>query len=177
HRLQQYSQRLDHLAHRLAQQHPELKLRAQRRELATASELLQRAMQRSVKSRQNQLQTLQYRLQLRHPRRLLQQQSQALGTTRQRLRELMRARMQQARGELQQLARTLNAVSPLATLDRGYAVLGLAEKEQVISRIGQVQAGDKVNAQLADGRLYCSIDRISLETLPGLAGEELDRDV
>jgi exodeoxyribonuclease VII large subunit len=171
HRLHQHSQKLDHLSHRLTQQHPEVKLRAQRRELITVTAQLARAVQRSIQSRQSRLQELHYRLQLRHPQRLVQQQSQLLLNSRQRLQDLLRGHLSQARGSLQQLARTLNAVSPLATLDRGYAVLSQVDNPAVISRASGLQAGQQISAQLADGRLYCSIDRVSSETLQAAASD------
>ncbi len=177
HRLQQFAQRLDHLAHRLAQQHPEVRLREQKRELVAAQQHLLRAMQRSLQTRQNSLQQLQLRLQLRHPGRELLLRMKALQATRQRLREAGRARLQQARSKLHELARTLNAVSPLATLDRGYAVISRVQDSAVIANVGNLQAGERISAQLADGRLYCSIDRISDEVLQaametGLAGNK-----
>jgi exodeoxyribonuclease VII large subunit len=165
HRLQQFSQKLDHLSHRLGQQHPAVKLVAQNRQLSIAKAQLARVMERSVQTRQSRLQELNYRLKLRHPQRLVQQQSQRLLTARQRLQESLWGHLTQARSNLQQLARTLNAVSPLATLDRGYAVISLADRPAVVSGIGSLQAGQQISAQLADGRLYCSIDRISAETL------------
>lgn len=165
HRLQQFAQRLDHLAHRLAQQHPELKLRTQGRQLDQAGLQLQRAMQRAIQTRSSRLQELQHRLLLRHPERLLQQRSQAVQAVRQRLREAARSQLGQARGKLHELARTLNAVSPLATLDRGYAVLSVDGGNQLISRTADVQAGQAISAQLADGRLYCRVDRTSSEIL------------
>jgi exodeoxyribonuclease VII large subunit len=177
HRLQQFAQRLDHLAHRLAQQHPAVKLRAQNRELVAGQQQLLRAMQRALHSRQERLHQLQLRLQLRHPGRELLLRTQALQAARQRLREASRTRLQQSRGKLHELARTLNAVSPLATLDRGYAVISREENSTVIARIGNLQVGERISAQLADGRLYCSIDRISDEVLqaamdPGLTGSK-----
>lgn len=171
HRLQQHAQQLDHLTHRLAQQHPEVKLRTQGQQLAAACSQLSRAMARSIQTRRGRLQELDYRLRLRHPQRLLLQQSQALLGARLRLHELIRSRLRQARGSLHELARTLNAVSPLATLNRGYAVLAQADNSSVISRASKLQAGQQISAQLADGRLYCSIDHISDETLPAANGD------
>jgi exodeoxyribonuclease VII large subunit len=60
------------------------------------------------------------------------------------------------------LARTLNAVSPLETIGRGYAVITSAESGGVISSVSQVEAGDSVSAQLKDGKLDCTVDTVNL---------------
>ncbi|HKX56939.1 MAG TPA: hypothetical protein VJN01_12590 [Xanthomonadales bacterium] len=52
-------------------------------------------------------------------------------------------------------------------------MLSLANSPVVISGVRALQAGQQISAQLADGRLYCSIDRISSETLQA-ADSDLD---
>ncbi len=52
---------------------------------------------------------------------------------------------------LAELARTLNAVSPLATLDRGYAILLDRPSGRVVRSVAQVDAESKLRARLADG--------------------------
>ena len=53
--------------------------------------------------------------------------------------------------------RALDTVSPLATLDRGYAIVTTADG-QVLHDAQQVQSGDQVTARLAQGRLRCTVD-------------------
>lgn len=50
---------------------------------------------------------------------------------------------------------TLHAVSPLATLDRGYAIATLDNK--VLFTSEQVQIGDEINVRLSKGELNCKI--------------------
>ncbi len=166
-RLQQNSQRLDHLSHRLAQQHPELKLRGQRKELASASTQLLRAMQRALLARRNRLGECSHRLDLCHPQRQLARQTQQLQASHQRLLRTFQHRLRQQRNSLHDLARTLNAISPLATLGRGFAVLSDAESGTTLSQRSNFQTGQSINAQLADGRLRCTVDHISSQTLLG----------
>ena len=56
-------------------------------------------------------------------------------------------------------ARQMNAVSPLETIGRGYAVLTAAETGEVVSRVAQVGKGDEVTAQLSDGFVDLSVNR------------------
>jgi exodeoxyribonuclease VII large subunit len=58
------------------------------------------------------------------------------------------------------LARTLHAVSPLEVIGRGYAVISAATTGAVVSSVAQLARGDRVEARLADGSLYCTVDSI-----------------
>ena len=53
---------------------------------------------------------------------------------------------------LRALARSLEAVSPLATVARGYALV-TKEDGTLVRSVAQVQAGDRLEAQVADGRM------------------------
>ena len=67
-------------------------------------------------------------------------------------------------GRKQQLAaacRTLDAVSPLATLERGYAIVTRPADRKIIRKASSVKEGEQVETRLADGQLLCTIDKIS----------------
>ncbi|MEZ5092049.1 exodeoxyribonuclease VII large subunit [Nocardioides sp.] len=51
------------------------------------------------------------------------------------------------------------ALSPLATLERGYAVLQGADG-QVLTSVAAVAAGDAVAVRVADGRVHATVDRL-----------------
>jgi len=53
---------------------------------------------------------------------------------------------------------TLNAVSPLATLDRGYAILFDRKSGQVVRSIAQVAADSTLRARVADGEVDLRVD-------------------
>lgn len=86
----------------------------------------------------------------------LQHKSRQLESLHDRLHQAMQQHMQQGQFRFQQLARSLHLVSPLATLDRGYAILE-NEQHSVIQSIGQVSAGQTVSARLADGELQLQV--------------------
>lgn len=58
------------------------------------------------------------------------------------------------------LARALDAVSPLATLSRGYAIVTRPDGG-VVRDSGEVTVGDRVEARLGKGRLWCSVEEKS----------------
>ena len=67
-------------------------------------------------------------------------------------------RLDQSRERLEALARELNAVSPLAVLGRGYAILENSEGK-VVKRAHDTQPGEKLNARLGEGRLTVEVKR------------------
>ena len=65
--------------------------------------------------------------------------------------------------DLHTLAQRLNALSPLATLERGYSISRKTDGE-VLTSAEQVSIGDRVEIQLADGHLACRVEeRLSEE--------------
>jgi exodeoxyribonuclease VII large subunit len=83
-----------------------------------------------------------------------------------RLDQLMRQLTQKIKGEVQSLRHhlnknlsTLHAVSPLATLDRGYSIT--THQDKVIDDIKSLHLGDLVSIRLAQGLLGCEIRTIT----------------
>lgn len=142
--LQRLSQSHDHLAHRLLRQHPQ---RRMREHAALLSQLTRRLAT--------------------HGRRLVPERSLLLARLAERLRADAARWVPQRRQRLAELARTLNAVSPLPTLDRGYAIIGSRDGDQLRahSSIKGIQPRQAIEAQLADGRLYCSVERVTDDRL------------
>ncbi len=65
-----------------------------------------------------------------------------------------------------ELARArLAAVDPQATLDRGYALLWDGKREKLITRAQQASAGSGVAAELADGFVVGTVDRVEEKPL------------
>ncbi|HEY0178306.1 MAG TPA: exodeoxyribonuclease VII large subunit, partial [Dokdonella sp.] len=64
-----------------------------------------------------------------------------------------RRRLERRRAALDELARALQAVSPLATLERGYAILLERESGRVVRSVAQAAAARRLRARLADGEI------------------------
>lgn len=88
---------------------------------------------------------------------------------------LLRAIRTQYQGKEERFARVagvLHAVSPLATLERGYAIVRTTEKKQrVVTGYGQVRTGEVVEVLLHRGALQCRVEQVSEEGL-GNSGQE-----
>jgi len=66
-----------------------------------------------------------------------------------------------SRGEkLVLLVRTLNAVSPLATLERGYAIVSI-EGGEILRDAADVKPGTVIEARLAQGRIRAKVEGAS----------------
>lgn len=65
--------------------------------------------------------------------------------------------------EFQALIHKLNALSPLNTLERGYAIV-TTEEGQVVTRADEVKAGDMIKTRLAQGELRAQVKSISTES-------------
>ncbi len=64
------------------------------------------------------------------------------------------------REHLAGLGKSLNALSPLQVLDRGYSVTFSKETGKAIKDIKEVNPGDKIQTQLSNGKLDCTIDDV-----------------
>ncbi|WP_329740582.1 exodeoxyribonuclease VII large subunit [Dyella sp. A6] len=151
-RLQGQGQRVDHLLARLQSQRPQARLARDRERL---QHLRERLLATFVRARQNErmrLQRLHGRLLAQHPGQQLRMQQQRLEEHAQRLRQAIGHRLDHDRLMLRQAARALHAVSPLATLERGYAIL-FDNEGKVLRSALHVAEGTELRARLADGEL------------------------
>lgn len=108
-----------------------------------------------LKSLQQQIHWLFNRLQQQHPQKYLQDQSLLLTNLSRRL-ELSQLRLLEIRQQqIKELMRALHAVSPLATLERGYAVA--MKNKEVLRSAEQVKSQDKIEIKLHTGSLECIV--------------------
>jgi exodeoxyribonuclease VII large subunit len=84
-------------------------------------------------------------------------QRQALA---QRLRTAMSRLLQTRQQQLAVVCKSLDTISPLATLDRGYAIVTRQADTHILHAANTVQSGDQIEARLARGRLLCTVDKI-----------------
>jgi exodeoxyribonuclease VII large subunit len=64
---------------------------------------------------------------------------------------------QQRQQRLALASRTLNAVSPLAVLDRGYALVTLAESGRLVQNPSEAPIGSIIEARVANGKLRAQV--------------------
>ena len=59
-----------------------------------------------------------------------------------------------------QVTKTLNAVSPLATLERGYAIISDMKTGNILRDASQINTGDKIKAKLYHGNIRCIVEEV-----------------
>jgi exodeoxyribonuclease VII large subunit len=154
--LQAKAQRADLALLRLQSQKPSQRLQMGRRNLQQLHDRLQRATQSVLTGKLQRLRAYAFRLDKHHPEALLKQRTVQVSALRQRLHSSFSHQLQQRVMRLKKAGSSLNALSPLATLDRGYSILRNRELQVIHSR-HQVSAGEALTALLADGQLRLEV--------------------
>ncbi len=147
------AQRLDHNFVRLQTLRPQARLQQGHERLQRLYQQLGAGNARNRARNGMRLQAVRLRLSLAHPARRVAQNQQIASTLATRLGAAAVRRIEVHARHLAQLARTLNAVSPLATLDRGYAILIDGEHGNVIRSVTQASNSNAITARLHDGEL------------------------
>ncbi|MBB3796730.1 exodeoxyribonuclease VII large subunit [Xanthomonas arboricola] len=156
HALGNAMQRADRLALRLRAHSPQARLQLLQRRQQDAGRQLRARMTQVLERLQARLQRTQARLHAHNPQR-------DLARLQQRLRALhpqaaMQRRLQHDQLRLRSLARSLEAVSPLATVARGYAIVTRPADGSVVRSAAEVGAGERLRAQLADGSIEVRVE-------------------
>ena len=115
------------------------------------------AVQRHLAEDGRRLAHLQHRLERAHPGTRLAQSSQRLDELERRLQRAWRERLQRAGARVELAARALQAVSPLATLARGFAVVTRARDGVLLTDAGAIEPGEEIDARLAQGTLRARV--------------------
>lgn len=116
---------------------------------------LHRVLEQSLAQKKHRLSLVMFRLNARHPGRLLQQARLHMQGLERTLIQHMDAKMSMHRQQFMSQLATLHVVSPLATLERGYAIATV--HYQVILDSQQVGLGELIDVRLARGRLMCEV--------------------
>lgn len=158
--LQLKQQRLTQLRDRLDRASPKHRIRQLQQRLDDLDNRCQRNLRQRLRSAEQQLGSLSRRLQSQQVGRRLVRDRQRFERLPERLLKAWGHSQHKRRAELAALARALNAVSPLATLQRGYAVLRTDDQRRVISSVEQAKPGDQVEALLYDGSLDLTVNAV-----------------
>ncbi|RVU30381.1 exodeoxyribonuclease VII large subunit [Neptunomonas marina] len=153
--LQQQRERILQLKRRL--RHPGERLREQRRHLTSLESRLKRSMEHRLLAARSRVDRTQGRL-ITPKARLTMAQAQ-LTALDQRLQRGMRAKQEQHHYQLANLAARLNSISPLATLERGYAIVKNAQGE-VVTDAAQLHSGDQISATLNRGTVTARVESV-----------------
>ncbi len=123
------------------------------------AERLIRAMEVLLNSRQRQLDQLGTRLRSRSPAPTIDLAGRRVNELHRRISQAMLSILEDKQARLAHLAGVLDAVSPLATLARGYAIVRKEGKQgQVVTSSGETRIGERLEVLLHRGRLRCRVE-------------------
>jgi exodeoxyribonuclease VII large subunit len=159
-RLEEHRERLRWLAGRAALASPAARLGAQAQRLDELEQSLVRALRRKLQEHRERLRWLTGRAALASPATRLSQQSLRLQNLTELLNRAWRHALDSRREKLLPLIRTLNAVSPLATLERGYAIVNI-DGGPILRDAADAKPGTIIDARLARGRIRARVEATS----------------
>ncbi|HGY3714520.1 TPA: exodeoxyribonuclease VII large subunit [Citrobacter gillenii] len=144
------SRRFTQTFHRLQQQHPQLRLARQQTTLERLHQRMNFALENQIKQANQRQQRMLQRLNQQNPQPRIYRAQTRIQQLEFRLSENIRARLSEQRERFGNAVTHLEAVSPLATLARGYSV-STNTGGGVLKKIKQVKAGDVITTRLEDG--------------------------
>lgn len=157
HKLKRHQEQLRWISSRL--KHPGDKLNDHAQKLDELELRLNSAIQQRLHTQKDRLRQLQQRQQrcLQQPRiTTLQQKVHELSHRIEQLTDQYQTRQQL---RLQAIVGRLNGVSPLATLERGYAITESSEGK-VIQQVKAINPGDEIQIRLQDGRIRSQVTEV-----------------
>lgn len=158
-KLKHWHQRLEWLRSRL--RHPRQRLEQQAQRLDNLELRLKNQIQKQLLAWRNQLHQLQLRQQAQHPQQRLQNLRERLRLGEIRLVRAQQQTLSNSKTRLAEAVRMLNTLSPLNTLERGYALVTGATTNKVITNSTQVKPGDKLHTRFAHGEIISLVEKIT----------------
>jgi len=150
-------QEIDWLGKRLTQSSPAATVARQRDWLRNLRQVLIGTIRHDLSTRRRHIDDTRARLLQRSPAMGVQQSIRRMNKLEQRLEVAGRNRIDRLQQRLKLAGRTLNSVSPLATLDRGYAIVTERDSGQLLTAASSVAAGVNIQARLAEGSLEATV--------------------
>jgi exodeoxyribonuclease VII large subunit len=147
------------LAHRLQRMHPGAVLRAQQQRLDELDARLARGVRDVVAALERRLRETATRLTAANPRFQLHLAFQRFARAQAALRAAMSRGIERLSLRATLAERSLRSLSPLATLERGYAIVTRLPAGNVLTESAIVSPGDSIGVRLARGALAARVTR------------------
>lgn len=144
--------------------HPGEKLAQQRMRIAHGEKVLINSMLNRLAALQHRIERADNIVSNNNPQvRVVQHQAQVAQYAKT-LRHRIESLLAQRQAQLTMQAQVLNTVSPLATLQRGYAIVQ-DKNNEIVRDAHAVQPGDAITARVANGSLLCTVNASRSENL------------
>ncbi len=156
-------QHLTWLQSRLALQKPSQKIQQQYQKLDDVELRMHQQLNKQLEQKRTYLGYLISRINATLPNRKIQQQRQQLNHFQSRLNQSIQTTLSHSRALFQLHMATLDSISPLKTLDRGYAIVKNKETDTLITSIKQTSNVDAITVKLKDGEFDAYTSKHSAE--------------
>ncbi|MCF6282355.1 MAG: exodeoxyribonuclease VII large subunit [Candidatus Polarisedimenticolaceae bacterium] len=139
--------------------HPQQQLRQKNQHIDELELKLTANLHQQIGRFNSQIELLKSRLNSHSPAQTISWHKHQLSNLTIRLERGFRQQRMGDQKRLATLAHNLHIASPLNTLDRGYALVTTVEKNEILHDATNVSIGDRINVQLATGRLHCKVEK------------------
>ncbi len=163
-KLHQHRQQLTWLDKSLQRQHPGEKLQRNAQRLDELEQRFHKSQQQLLRQFTQRLALNQQKFRQFQPNEKIARYQTQLNYLQQRMHRGIRLKLETLRQRQSGISLTLQAVSPLATLHRGYAIVQKHADKRVVKSVEQIQANEQVDARLSDGYMICTINRVIRDT-------------
>jgi len=153
--LEHRKQQLDWLSKRL--RHPGRYLQDVAQKLDEQEQRMKNAIRSTIKHAVAKISELQAHIHRHTPLHRIRQQQQQCQSLFQRMQRTQHDIIHNKQQHLTLLARALDAVSPLATLDRGYAIVNKLPENRLVRKASELKAGDQIETRLGKGRIISTV--------------------
>ena len=158
------------LAHRLSRCHPGVRLREQGQLLDELESRLHHGIERAINKRRTRLARLATAVAHANPAHRVAQLRARSRMAASDLRRALLRRLEQTKQRLELADRALVSLSPLATLQRGYAIVQRREDGGLVTDSAAVAPGSHVDVRLARGTFAATVDAADPDPVPGTGG-------
>ncbi len=117
-----------------------------------------------IQNERAQLERLRASSAFRQPYDRLYQERMRLDTLNRYMHRAMLSVMEKKRSDLSLLIGKLDALSPLGIMSRGYGVIRLLEKGDIVRSVKDVKQNERLSVELFDGRIYCRAEDIKIKS-------------
>ncbi|WP_317929097.1 exodeoxyribonuclease VII large subunit [Halioxenophilus sp. WMMB6] len=161
--LREKQHKINHVSARL--KHPGDRLRNQAQRLDHLELHLKTVLTTGLRQRKDVTANYSARLQNLHPNKQISRYQSTLSTLQKQLSRALSVQLRTLAQQLQSSCQRLDAISPLNTLKRGYAI-AQDEQGRAITDAATKQPGNSISVQLARGKLQAEITEIILPNTP-----------
>ncbi len=124
-----------------------------------SSSRIEQALTKKIEEKQNQLNKLTNNLEQHNPGIILDQKAQHLSQLKKRLLTIGSNMIENRQKTMESLVGVLDAVSPLATLARGYSITRQKNTGEIITHHKDAATGSRVEIILHNGKLLCLVEK------------------